>query len=256
MKKYIGIILAGGIENGELSALLDDRKIKPLLDIEGTSMIQRLINAIDQVDLISEIFIVGRIELKEIITSKKPLQFFENKGKVIDGIKIGYSKLPEDREAIFFTDDIPLLTRDALVDFIFAVEREKKDAIYIFVDKKTMEKTFPGSTRTFFKLKEGEFCGGDVGYVNRYAFNQTINLIQKLFSQRKNTFALIKLLGLWLTFKFLIKRLSIRDIEKRIEKMLKFTISFYCSPHAEIAMDIDKLIHYNRVVEYLKKNNE
>jgi len=251
-KKYIGIILAGGFEKGELSSLLDDRRIKPLLDIDGIPMIQRLVNSIDRVDLISEIFIVGRIELRDLVKSTKTLFFFENTGTVLNGIKISYEKLPEDREAIFFTDDIPLLTPEALTDFINTVERERKDAIYIFTEKKCMEAKFPGSTRTFFKLSDGEFCGGDVGYVNRHAYKNSFNLIEKLYSGRKNTFGLIKLLGIWLSFKFIIKKLSIHDIEKRIQKMLDFTIKFYISPYPEIAMDIDKLIHYHRVLDYLK----
>ncbi len=253
IKKLVAIILAGGIEQGELTEVLDERNLKPLLDIKGKPMITRIIECIEQVDEIEKIYIVGRPEIQEYIKSTKPNQFLVNEKSLLDGLKLVYSNLAEGEDPIILTDDIPLITPEVLTKFLKIINSFNADCCYILVPKTAMDKEFPNSTRTFFSLKEGKFCGADVGYLSQDGFNEASWIIDQLYSRRKKTGTLVKLLGLKLTLKFIFKIINIPEIEKRVRNILKISVKFLIMDEPVIGMDIDKLIHYKKVLEYLER---
>ncbi|MCK4666522.1 nucleotidyltransferase family protein [Candidatus Dependentiae bacterium] len=253
IKKLVAIILAGGIEQGELAEILDERNLKPLLIINGKPMITRIIECIEQVDIIKKIYIVGRPEIQGFVKFTKPSQFLVNEKSLLDGLKLVYSNLAEDEEPIILSDDIPLITPEVIKKFIKIINSLNADCCYVLIPKTAMEKEFPNSTRTFFSLKEGKFCGADIGYLTQSGFKEAGWIIDQLYSRRKKTGTLVKLLGLKLTFKFIFKIINLPEIEKRIQEIVKISVKFLIMDEPIIGMDIDKIIHYKKVLEYLER---
>lgn len=255
-KNFIAVILAGGRETGELNKFIKDSDLKPLIDIRGKTVLEMVLDSVVEVEEFSLILITGPPELKEHVdfNMDNRIRFVENRGSVVDGMKSAYDYSEDGAEPIFFTSDIPLITTMNIKSFIERINHSEADAIYLFVPKNSFEREFKEPGRTFFKLKEGEFSGGDMGYVSKFAFQQAIPVLENLHERRKNTGMLVKLLGLKYSIKFVIKKLSIIEIEARIKKILGINVKFMIFDDPRVAMDIDKTKHLSSVIDYIERN--
>jgi molybdopterin-guanine dinucleotide biosynthesis protein A len=246
------VIIAGGKLTGPLRQMdgpeACDRKA--LLAIGNRNLLQRVLDACTAAECVSRIVVAGAEDGTGFECSSDTL-FLPDAGSMIGNILTGakHLRLQEDAGFHFLTIacDLPYL-RGATLDWLCRQTGDSRlDFYYSVVPKETMEKSFPGSGRTYYRMKEGLFCSGDAQVFSFHLIDRLHPLLQRITEKRKSPLRLAMLLGPVLLFRFLTGRLTHEAICSRIGRELGVTGKVVVSPYAEIGMDIDKLAHLKTV---------
>ena len=239
------IILAGGIA-GENDLLYNEipNGYKALLPIAGKPMVQWTLDALNDSEKIENVILVGLPEDVKLSCEKNMVRVADHKG-IIENIQAGTKKLLEmgrdpQMKALSVSADVPSITSDIVNWMVDTIESYDADIYYSVIERNVMEKRFPGSKRSYVKLKDYEVCGGDVNGFRLGAAHESSPLATGLASARKNVVKQASLVGFGTLFLLLTRQLSLHDAEKRICKRLKVTGKALVNPYAEIGMDVDK----------------
>ncbi|MCL6588753.1 MAG: nucleotidyltransferase family protein [Firmicutes bacterium] len=233
------IVLAGGLNSGAL------RKVSPAqyeaeIEVAGRPMLEYVISALSAVSRVQRIIVVAPdIKLSPEIKSK--VSALAPPGKnMIESLNNGIKALNTTEPVLVISSDIPLITPEALNDFLDQCTRRQGDVYYPVVRKETNEEKYPGVQRTYVKLREGTFTGGNLVLLSPRIIQNNMEMLTKAVMLRKKPLQLCAMLGLHYLFYLLIGRLTIRDIEKRISKSFLFTGVGIISTYPEVGIDVDK----------------
>jgi hypothetical protein len=143
--------------------------------------------------------------------------------------------------AALCSSDIPLITPEAIAYVLDApAQHPGYDLYYTVVEKSVMEARFPGSRRTYARIKEGAFSGGDLNVLRINLAETRRDLWQKLIAARKSPLRQAELIGLWPLVKFVTRRFTIADAERLAVQVGGMRGRVVISPYPELAMDVDK----------------
>lgn len=238
------VIIAGGIPAPQDPLYAYSKgESKALLDIAGKPMVQWIIDALGDAKTIDRIVLIG-LTGKSGLTSRKPLHYISNEGKMLANIQAGTEKVrqlnPRAEYVLFVTSDIPAIT-GAMFDWVVNTSLQTKhDLYYNVIPRKVMEDRFPAARRTFVRLKDLEACGGDTHVVRTAIVGRNSAFWDKLIEARKNPAAQASLLGFDIIFRFLFRQLTADDVIRRVAARLGLRGRALICPFAEVGMDVDK----------------
>ncbi|MGE5421625.1 MAG: NTP transferase domain-containing protein [Ignavibacteriales bacterium] len=250
MQKYDVIILAGGVNSGEL------RKYAPyeseaLIIIGNYPMIYYVYQAVKASPRTANIIISGSADsLREIFKKEENLIFTKSGEDAIESAENAIA-VAQTEKVVVLPTDIPFITAEAIDDFIDKCEKEDADFYYSIVGKEVNEARFPGVERTYINLSDGIYTGGNLFMVRKSIVQQALKLGKKMVAQRKNPVAMAKILGVDFLWKFIIRRLSISMAEQRFEKISGLKGRAVISEYAEIGVDVDKPSDLKLAEKYL-----
>lgn len=238
------IIVAGGVPQEE-DLLYEYTKGKPkaLLDMNGRTMLERVVDAFQSSDKIEDIVIVG-LGSDMGQTFKRPVHHLPGQDSLIANTVAGINWVLQnkpDTKAVFSSSaDVPLLTGEIVDAIIDMCQPFDQGLYYNFVTRETMEARFPGSERTFTKLKGVEVAGGDLGIIQPEVITDNPALWGALSNARKHAWQIARQVGIMVLIKLLTRQLSIADIEKLATRLTGKPARVLLNPYAEMAMDGDK----------------
>src|SRR3990170_248693 len=128
----------------------------------------------------------------------------------------------------------------AVNDFLASCGREEADIYYTIIPKETTEAVFPGTKRTYIRLRDVRFTGGNVHLVRKETFLKTKTAGERIFAKRKSPFGLIRLLGFTFVTKFLLGRLTIASLEQKAGRSLSARVKAVVTAYPELGVDVDK----------------
>jgi GTP:adenosylcobinamide-phosphate guanylyltransferase len=238
------IVTAGGIPQPEDPLYTYTQGIsKALLDMAGKPMIQWVLDALSGSEKIEHILIVG-LEPDSGVTCAKPTIHILNQGSMLDNVRTGIDKMieihPDAEMMLMVSSDIPAITSE-MVDWTIDTALETQDDIYYnVISRETMEARYPGSNRSYIKLKDVDVCGGDMNVVRASVAQGNDELWKRLIDARKNALKQAALIGYGTLLLILMRQLSLEKTARRASKSLKLNGRAILCPYAEIAMDVDK----------------
>lgn len=239
------VILAGGkISPG--NELWDECKGLPkaMIDIQGKPMIQWVIDAASEASSIEKLIIVGLPEF-ENLKSEKPVQLLTDEGGIIENLsaaaKFILKEAPQAEYFLSITADIPLISAEIIEKVIAENHEPGFDFFYHIVEKKVMDASFPGVKRTYFKLKDGLYCGGDMHVISPKAFVNPA--YYKFVEYRKNPLKLITMFGYGVLFRMIFWPPSLGLAAKIVNKRTGFSGKAVVCDEPAIGMDVDTLHH-------------
>lgn len=233
------VILAGADNDGRLSAC-DSARYEALIDIAGKPMIHYVLKAMKACPSVGRIVIVGPRSALENIIPPGDAILVERGGSILQSLKVGVQALKPDDRVLIVTADLPLLTSDAIEDLLRKADADPADIYYPLLRKETNEAKFPGMKRTYLSVAEGTFTGGNVMLVRPSALDACGRFLDLAVATRKKPWMMGAVLGLRLTVKFLLGRLSIHDVERRLREVAGVRGLAVISDFPEIAVDVDK----------------
>ena len=139
------------------------------------------------------------------------------------------------------TADLPWLRAAALDDFLAAAAGAS--LAYPIVRQETALAQFPGQQRTFVRLKDGRFTGGNMMLLTPEMVPVLLPFAERAYLGRKNPLALARLFGVDFIVKLAAGQLSLRAIEARASRILGLPVRALETPHAGIGADVDKPEH-------------
>ncbi len=216
---------------------------KALLDIAGKPMIQWVLDALDGATKVENIAVIG-LPADAPVHCAKPVYFLRNQGGMIENIRAGVLKLfeinPSGVHMLLVSSDIPAITPEIVDWMVDTVQQTDLDVYYCAVPREVIEKRFPGSKRTYVKLRGAELSGGDLNALRGKVVTQDLGIWHKIIDSRKNPIKQAALIGFDTLFLMLIRRITVEQAEKKVGRRLGLNGRAIISPYAEMGMDVDK----------------
>ncbi len=249
------VVLAGGIpQPKEPLYAYSNGEAKALIDVAGKPMVQWVLDALGGAKSIEHIIVIG-LSAKSNLSCRKPITYISNQGRMLDNLKVGTAKAlefnPQAKYVLVSSSDIPAVTSE-MVEWLIKTCGESDDDIYYNVVRRdTMEQVFPGSKRTYTRLKDMEVCGGDMGMARAAVVTENPEFWTKIINSRKSPISQAMLLGPAIIFKLLTRQLTADDVIRRVAKKLDLNGRAIVCPYAEIGMDVDKPHQLELMREFL-----
>jgi len=230
------VVLAGGD-----GAVLDPTcRFKGLLPIHGRPMVSWVVDALRTSDSVAEIAVVvpSAEDLGAWVDSVDKVVVSD--GSLMQNLLAGVDSFRVERPTLITTGDIPALTGEAVDDFIALSLSSGADFTYPLIRREDMIEQFPGSERTFVKLKNGPITGGNMMLINPDLSHRNREIGQQLFDTRKNAFQMARVIGLRFVAKLAIGRLEVPEVEAKMEQLLGGKSAAIYTGFASIGADVDK----------------
>jgi len=231
------IILSGGSTKG-LEA--EGASAKGLIKIEGRSMISYIVEGLRKSSSIGRVVVIAPPAGESEPWASQVEKILSPAGSLTQNIEVGFQYLKSERPVLVLSCDIPLISPAAIDDFIKRCQERQAEIYYPVISRDLAEIQFPGFTRTYVKLKEGIFTGGNLCLIHPRVIEENIDLVERAYNLRKNPLLLLRLLGFRFILKFLFHRLTISELEARCSDLLKAKACAIITPYSELGMDVDK----------------
>lgn len=238
------VVTAGGIpQPGEY--LYEETKGTPkaMLDIAGKPMIQWVLDALSGSSVVERVVIVS-LSPEYGLTCSKPMIYLPEQGSMLENIRAGIKKAlevnPSAHHVLVVSSDLPAIT-PVMVDWVAKTALQTDDDVYYnVITRETMEARYPGSKRSYVRLKYAEFCGGDMNVVRAQAATAADAFWQKIIASRKNALKQAMLFGFDTLFMMLFRMGTLEQTARHLSKRLKMRGRAVVCPYAEVGMDVDK----------------
>jgi GTP:adenosylcobinamide-phosphate guanylyltransferase len=224
-----------------------------LIPIADRPMICYVLDALRQVPCIERIVVVGPRELQPLLG--RTIELVPSTDSLVDNIQAGLAHLVSPQPVLLITSDIPLITGEAIEDFLTRCRQVEAHIYYPIVSKEINELHYPGVQRTYVTLKDGTFTGGNMVLLQPELLTQCQEVISRAIGMRKKPVQLSRMLGLRFIIRYLLKRLEMAEIEDRAGEILGFAGKGIVSPYPEVGIDVDKPSDYELVQECLHRLN-
>lgn len=233
------IVLAGAENDGKLRGASPSAH-EALIEIDGRPMVEYVIAALRESGRVRRIVAVGPDPELGRAISGLGVHFVPCGQRMVENIRIGIQHLAPGRQVLIVTSDIPLLTGAALEDFLVRCEARRADIYYPVIRREVNEAKFPGVRRTYVRLRDGVFTGGNLVLLEPAIVERCHQVIERAVAMRKKPWQLSRLLGPKFIVKFICNQLTLSEIEERVEKILGFLGVAVVTPFPEIGIDVDK----------------
>jgi GTP:adenosylcobinamide-phosphate guanylyltransferase len=248
------VVLAGSTNNGPLKECSPVNH-EALIPIGNKTMVEHVVDALLKARNVKRVLIIGPVaELSRLVFDNRT-STAESCGGILENIEAGLNRLSGEKRVLLVTSDIPLLTPEAVDDFLKLCGDMSGDLYYPVIGKVVVENKFPATSRTYVNLKEGVFTGGNLFLLNPAVFKKCVENGQKIINLRKSPIGLCRLLGLKFVIKFLMRSLTIREAEEKVSQLLggiKGTVVI--SKHPEVGVDVDKPGDYELALNIIGHN--
>ncbi|MDF2523240.1 MAG: molybdopterin-guanine dinucleotide biosynthesis protein MobA [Clostridiales bacterium] len=226
---------------------------KALLKLNNKAMIEYVIEALKGTRNVEKIVVIGPEGLMGQQLEKLVNKVIDSRGSIMENVMAGVQFLGAEEGLLICSCDIPFITSEAINDFIIQAKKSEADLCYPIVERMINLEKFPEAVRTYVKLSEGTFTGGNLFFVNSKAVEKGFDLGNHLISARKKPVKMAGILGFGFLFRLLIGKLTIDRIEKKFSEILNIKAKAVISTYAEIGNDIDKPSDVLYAEAYLKQ---
>lgn len=239
------IVLAGGESN-----IGGEELPEAFLPIGGKYMLDRLVEVLLACPF-SRIVVVGPPAVAGRYSDRR-VSFAPAGVNPATSLLAGLERVDEEEEVFIVTADLPLLRRETVLAFLQEAGKGY-DLIYPVVPRETIEKEFPGGRRTYVRLREGVFTGGNAVIARPRMLKALAGELEEIISLRKRPWRLARRLGVSFLFRLALGRLSIADVERKVEEMFHMRGKGLIFPYADMGFDVDKADDLEKVTLWLQK---
>ncbi|MEN3189958.1 MAG: nucleotidyltransferase family protein [Atribacterota bacterium] len=246
------LILAGTKGRGPLE-IATNVENKTLIMINGRPIIDYIVDALKRSKNIDKIVVVGPKNELYYYIGEKVEKIIEPGNSILYNLEVGIKYFNSNKDLLILTSDIPLISPQAIDEFIEKCLERKAHLGYPIIKKENIIKKYPEAQRTYVKIKEGTVCGGNIIFFKPEIFYENKELIQELFENRKAMWKWAKILGLKFVIKYLLKTITLKEIEEKVTGLVGYKSAAIIISYPELMIDLDKISDYELVQKYLKK---
>ncbi|GGJ85808.1 NTP transferase domain-containing protein [Deinococcus aquiradiocola] len=238
------VVVLGGGDPGDPFAAAHGVAVKPLVPVAGAPMALHVLRALRACPEVGRVAYVGPVPPgAEALVDLR----VTDHGSLLGNVDVGVNalRLPE-RERVpgqpervmVMTADIPMVTPAMLSDLLAAAP--DAGLVYPVVRREACEAAYPGVRRTYARLKDGTFTGGNLFLLDASLVGQFLPRLREVLAARKQPLKLAALIGWPVLLKLLTGRLAIHELEERVSGILGVQARALVTPHAAIGTDVDK----------------
>jgi 2-phospho-L-lactate guanylyltransferase (CobY/MobA/RfbA family) len=237
MSKFDAIILAGAPAGAEMSS--DSEMSRAMVRIGDKTMLQWVVDALRASERVGRIISVGDVSgdgLDSIIQPGEDL---------VANIRRGVEALDTTDPILVVSSDIPLLTAEAVSDFLDRAGPLGVDLAYPIVPKAHCQARYPQLKRTYLKTADGVFTGGNLMLIKPSFITEHWQSIAEAYAARKHVTRLARMIGLGVLLQVIAGQvapclLRVSSLERAASRMLGASVAAVVSEYPEIGEDVDK----------------
>lgn len=230
--------MAGAPAGPELSPA-DEKISRAMIPLGDRTMLQWVVDALRAAPSIGRIVAVGRVNADGLDEAIEPGD------TLIGNMRLGLDAIGACESVLIVSADVPLLTAEAVEDFIARAVATDSDLVYPIVPKSECDK-HPELKRTCLKTGEGVFTGGNIMLVRPEFVSRNWQAIQGAYEARKHVARLARMIGIGVLVRVILGQafpgvLRIATLERSVSRMLGGRVSAVISSYPGIGEDVDKL---------------
>ncbi len=234
------IVLAGGPED-ELSAHTPGAPNKAFVPVAGTTLVERTLTALRSSWRVGRIIAVAPANERSSPALAQADETRDAGATMTLSLRSGLRDLEPSALVLVAASDLPILSRDAIDEFLDLATRSDADVVYACVERSVHEARFPGVPHTWATLADGTFCGGGLVALRPRVLPGLEGLLGRLGSARKNPLALAAIFGPRVLARYALGRLRIAHAERRASELIGARVAAARCTHPEIAVNVDRL---------------
>jgi len=235
------VVLAGGVDRGDIAAETGILH-RALLDVAGRPIILRIVAALRGASEVGKVALVAPPPVQAAVGDAAVDLRVDAGDSFVDNLVRGVdATAPGADHLLVLTGDLPLITPAALNDLVRQSLASRADVTYSIIPRDATERAFPGGRRTYARLRDGAFTGGNAVVLSRQFVALRRDLIGRLYAARKNPLKLAAILGLRFLLGLLTHRLTIAELEERASAIVAARVRAVVSSYPELGFDVDKL---------------
>lgn len=243
------IVLAGEKKDNNNNG--EEKINKAFYKIKDKHMIEYVVETLRKSSSIDRIAVVGPEDKLQPVIGDIVDKIIEGTDSIVSNILLALDYFPEEKEILIVTSDIPMITKEAIEDFIERCRQKDVDLCYSIVDKKVNDQKYPGVRRTYARLWEGQFTGGNVFYLNPAIKDRCKDFVEKMLEYRKRPAKMAGVLGFGFLLRLALGILTINAIQRKCEALLGIKGAAIISPYPEIGNDVDRLSDLEFIEKYM-----
>lgn len=255
------ILIAGGIPLPEDPLYpYTNGDSKALVDIAGKPMVQWVLDALSETKQVDNVIVIG-LSQKSDINCKKPMHFVSNQGRMLANVVAGVNKSvelnPNSEFVLVVSSDIPGIQADMVDWLIETCMRYKEDIYYGVIPRQVMETRYPGSKRTYTKLKDIDLCGADmhIAHISMATDPEHLAMWEELIGNRKSPLKQAATIGFGTLLKVAMRSITLDELVSTVTKRIGISGRPIIWEHAEPGMDVDKPHQLELLRDDMKKHH-
>ena len=232
------LVLAGSKNDGPLKNC-SSAPYEAMITIGRKAMIEYVIDAMRNSKQIDRIVVVGPTDVPNFCRRDdvKVVPAVEN---LMDNLHRGVESLPGAKRILLATCDIPLISSQAIEDFLELCGDMSADVYYPVVPRDVVEKRYLQAKRTYVPFREGDFTGGNLFLVDPGAVKRCMEKGRLLVEARKSPIRLSRLMGLPFLARFMMRMVTLKEAEAKASNLLGVRGSVIVTTYPEVGVDVDK----------------
>lgn len=212
------LILAGGREK----TFAQDLKTDAAYTIDGRSMLDHVVGALAATRRFQRILVVGSHESLNPSTRKLVTAFIEPETTMPQNLRAGLKALGSSEPVLIAASDIPLLSPEAVDEFILQCEAKPgADIYYPIIPEKVFSGASSSINRTYLRLKDGVFTGGNMLLARPQMLVGHMNQVERIIELRKKPLKWGTLIGWGFFIKASTIGVSLAEIETKLADRFK-----------------------------------
>jgi CTP:molybdopterin cytidylyltransferase MocA len=256
MSKFTAIVLAGDRRRDDPLVLAKSSGCKALVDIGGTPMLKRVLDALAAADSVETLYLSGpsretldaHLVLREMIESRAVRWHPTQASPSASAYKL-LGEIPAEKPVLLTTADLPLLQARFIEHFCARALESGADVVVGLAPYALVRESFPAMKKTVLRFSDGEFCG-----CNLFAFlsplgRQMADRWREVEQQRKSPLRVIRLLGWGAVIRYRLGMLSLDAAMALLSRKMGMRLAAVRMPFADAAVDVDSLDDHRLVEE-------
>jgi len=237
----VAVVLAGGDRDDRLAVTVGavSKALVPLRDVPMGAYVAHALRASG---VVGPIVWVGAADhrIRRLVDVELP-----SGRRMVDSLSLGLGAAltlaGRDARLLIVTADIPWWGPEGVRAFV--TEAPEADLVYPIVRESDARARFPDQPRTFARLRDGRFTGGNAVLLRRPAVAAMLPLLDAAFHARKRPWALARLVGFGTLVALLTGTARLADLQERVGTLLGVRARAFVSRDATIAADVDDPAH-------------
>jgi GTP:adenosylcobinamide-phosphate guanylyltransferase len=249
------LVMAGG---GKAEPLAEQEGVtnKAFIPISGKPLLAYILEGLSRAPSINQLVIVGPEEgLREMRKAGFSFSLVPEAGTMLENAAAGLSVVDPDQLCLIVTGDIPLLDETVVEDFLKLCMPFEADFYYPILTRESCESRFPEMKRTYVRLQDGTFTGGNMVLLRPGWFFKNRHRLEMFITNRKKPLKLLRMLPLTFMIKFICRRLTVAELQKKLSQLMLLQARAVPCDLVAIGTDVDKLSDLTVVREALSDRN-
>jgi molybdopterin-guanine dinucleotide biosynthesis protein A len=248
------VVLAGGPPDDVAEQQLGAPN-KAFVDIAGQTLIERVVRALRNAPSIGRIVVVAPQNAWERPGAADADERRSDGVRITDSLRNGLAGFPPDAIVLVVASDLPVLTREAIDDFVRSARELDADVAYGCVEKNVHLQRFPEVPHTWARLRDGTYCGGGMVAIKPRALPNLERFIERLGKARKHPIRLASLFGFDMLVKFATGSLTIAEAERRGSDLLGAPVRALVSAFPETGVNVDRVSDVDLARRLVERND-